>query len=251
MAITQNTSSIPESITLGGVTYAVKDTPELQQFIQAVAKVEKSKVYSQMEAIKQQIQSLSNVEVVKDGSEFNVDSLIEKLKGTFVTTESLKESLSDTIKEVVQPVLDATHKHEQDELSAYREKLISENASTCIPDLVKGNTKEELDASLQESIRLRSAYPSPGTQSPTPDGPIKDPNLAKLEGTEGFTPEPNPTPQGADSQSSTGIPNIPNRPSPSADGQGANVKSMSAKEFAEKRDILRQQLENMYGGSSL
>ena len=45
----QNTPSIPESITINGVTYLVKDTPELQQFIQSIAKVEKSKLYSQME----------------------------------------------------------------------------------------------------------------------------------------------------------------------------------------------------------
>lgn len=87
----QNTPSIPESITINGVTYLVKETPELQQFIQAIAKVEKSKLYSQMETLKTQIQNLGNVEITPDKStEFDVNSLVEKLKGTFVTSDSLK-----------------------------------------------------------------------------------------------------------------------------------------------------------------
>ena len=54
---------IPESITINGVTYAVKDTPELQQFIQEVAKVEKSKLYTQFENLKAQIANLGRVKV--------------------------------------------------------------------------------------------------------------------------------------------------------------------------------------------
>ena len=34
-------ASIPESITINGITYVVRDNPELQKFIQAVSKVEK------------------------------------------------------------------------------------------------------------------------------------------------------------------------------------------------------------------
>ena len=41
--IVEQKVGIPESITINGITYLVKETPELQQFIQSVAKVEKSK----------------------------------------------------------------------------------------------------------------------------------------------------------------------------------------------------------------
>ena len=57
----KNNVNIPESVTIGGVTYAVKETPELQQFIQDIAKVEKSKLYSQFETLKAQIATLQNV----------------------------------------------------------------------------------------------------------------------------------------------------------------------------------------------
>ena len=255
MALPQNTPSIPESITINGVTYLVKETPELQQFIQSVAKVEKSKLYSQMENLKTQIQNLGNVEITPEHkTEFDVNALVEQLKGTFVTADSLKETLSNTIKEVVQPVLDATHRSEQNELATYREKLINENAATCIPELVKGNTKEELDAALKESIRLRSAYPAPGTQTPQYNG---DPNLQKQAEQQQFKAQPTPTPaatpapQPQNPNPTPQAPAAPRFPAPDASQQGSSPRQMTMAEFAKQRDALKANLEAMYGGSSL
>ena len=255
MSVSQNSPSIPESITINGVTYLVKETPELQQFIQSVAKVEKSKLYSQMENLRTQIQNLGNVEVIPEQrNAFDLDTLVEKLKGTFVTTDSLKETLSDTIKEVVQPVLDATHRNEQNELKEYREKLIRENASTCIPELIKGNTKEELDAALKESIRLRGAYPAPGNQTPQYNG---DPNLQKQAEQQQFQAQPTPTPATTPApqpQNPNPAPQAPAAPrflAPDASKQGISPRQMSMAEFSKQRDALKANLEAMYGGSSL
>ena len=252
----QNTPSIPESITINGVTYLVKDTPELQQFIQSIAKVEKSKLYSQMENLRTQIQNLGNVEITPEQkTEFDVNALVEKLKDTFVTADSLKENLSNTIKEVVQPVLDATHRNEQNELNEYREKLIRENAATCIPELVKGNTKEELDAALKESIRLRGAYPAPG-QNPNPQY-NGDPNLQKQAEQQQFQAKPTPTPaatpapQPQNPNPAPQAPAAPRFPAPDASQQGNSPRQMSMAEFAKQRDALKANLEAMYGGSSL
>lgn len=245
MASSQNTTSIPESITINGVTYSVKETPELQQFIQAVAKVEKTKLYSQMEAIKAQIQNLSNIEVEPTGTT-DIDSIVEKLKSTFVTQESLKDTLSTTIKEVVQPVLDATQRNEQTALEEYREKIIHENESVCIPELVKGNTKEELDAALNESIRLRKAYPAPGTQEPKYTG---DPNLQNTAKSEQFKPADSPT--NAGNNPAPQAPPVPHYPTPEASSAENQTRRMSMAEFAKQREALRQNLESMYGNSSL
>ena len=180
----QNTISIPESVTIKGVTYLVSETPELQQFIQAVSKVEKSKLYSQFESLREQVKNLGNVQVTDD-KQPDINSLIESLKNSFVTKDDLKESLKSTVEEVVRPVLEATKKTQEDEIAAYREKLVTENAATCIPELVKGKTKEELDAALKESIRLRAAYPSPGNAPKPYSG---DPNIKKQAGEAGFCP---------------------------------------------------------------
>ena len=241
---------IPESITINGVTYTVKDTPELQQFIQEVAKVEKSKLYTQFENLKSQIANLGKVRVT--GGNLDVDTIVEKLKGTFVTKEDFQEMLPGVLKEVVQPVLTATEQNRKNELEQYREKLISENIATCIPELVKGETKEELDASLQESIRIRAAYPTPSTVGIDPTKHVTDPLIQKQAQEMGGRPL-TPTPQAAPAPTAAPTPvppAAPRRPSPEVSGP-QNVKQMPMSEFEKQRETLRQQLEAMYGGGSL
>lgn len=243
---------IPESITLNGVTYTVKDTPELQQFIQEVAKVEKSKLYTQFENLKSQIANLGKVKVTGN---LDVDTIVEKLKGTFVTKEDFQEMLPGVLKEVVQPVLTATEQNRQDELRQYREKIISENIATCIPELVKGETKEELDASLKESIRIRTSYPTPSTAHIDPTKPVKDPLIEKQMQEYGGQPQFTPTPRGAAPVQQPAAPApvppaTPRRTSPEVSGP-QNVKQMPMNEFEKQREVLRQQLEAMYGGGSI
>lgn len=240
---------IPESITINGVTYTVKDTPELQQFIQEVAKVEKSKLYTQFENLKSQIANLGKVRVTGN---LDVDTIVEKLKGTFVTKEDFQEMLPGVLKEVVQPVLTATEQNRKNELEQYREKIISENIATCIPDLVKGETKEELDASLQESIRLRASYPTPSTAHIDLTKHVTDPLIQKQAQEMGGQPSQTPTPQAAPAPAAPTPmpPAAPRRPSPEVSGP-QNVKQMPMSEFEKQRDVLRQQLEAMYGGGTL
>lgn len=241
---------IPESITINGVTYAIKDTPELQQFIQEVAKVEKSKLYTQFENLKAQIANLGKVRVT--GNSLDVDTIVEKLKGTFVTKEDFQEMLPGVLKEVVQPVLTATEQNRKNELEQYREKLIGENIATCIPELVKGETKEELDASLKESIRIRAAYPTPSTAAIDPNKHVTDPLIQK-QAQEMVGQPLTPTPQAAPAPTAaptSAPPAAPRRPSPEVSGP-QNVKQMPMNEFEKQREALKQQLEAMYGGGSL
>ena len=237
---------IPESITINGVTYLVKETPELQQFIQSVAKVEKSKLYSKFEDLKNQIINLGKVKV-ENTPATDIDTIVEKLKGTFVTKDDLKENLSNVVKEVVQPVLNATEQTRKNELEQYREKIIKDNAAVCIPELVKGETKEELDATLAQSIRIRASYPSPNTEHHNDGGKVEDPVIkkqaAEMGGAATPTPAPNPKPQTP--------PMAPKIPAPEANTEQTGTKSMSMKEFGERREGLLQNLENLYGGSSL
>lgn len=231
---------LPESVTIGGITYSVKETPELQQFIQNVAKVEKSKLYTQMENLRSQIASLNGVEVVGSNSNVDTNSIIEALKGSFISKDDLKDTLPNIIKEVVQPILSATEETHKNEIKEYREKLINENLDKCIPDLVKGDTKEELDASLAESIRLRGQYPAPVSQ-PVKENVVTKSNFTPTQQTQGQqTPQQKPDP----------MPTAPRRPSPEAEGP-TNVKQMPMSEFAQRREALQQQLEAMYGQGQL
>ena len=239
---------IPESVTIGGVTYAVKDTPELQKFVQEIAKVEKSKLYTQFENLKSQIQNLGRAKIEGEGSTFDMDALVEKLKDTFVTKEDFKMELPNVLKEVVQPVLSATEESRKNDLKEYREKLINDNLATCIPDLVVGETKEELDAALQRSIQLRASYPTPSsvrTQGQTIKDPLIAAQAAQMEN-QAQTPTPQiPSAQPAPTTRPT-IPTAPSRPSPEVTGP-RNVKAMSMSEFENKRASLLADLEATYG----
>lgn len=235
---------IPESITINGVVYAVKDTPELQQFIQEVAKVEKSKLYTQFENLKAQINNLSKVKVVDEGQD--ASAIVSKMKELFVTKEDFKEMLPSVLKEVVQPVLSATEQNRLEELKQYRESLIRDNLGKCIPELVKGNSKDELYASLMESIRLRSSYPSPSTAGIDTTKHITDPLITKQQNelSKNFGAG-SPTQQQNLDNSQTPPP-IVRRFQPDVE-EAPKVKHMSMKEFAEQRDNLQAQLEATYG----
>ena len=233
---------IPESVIINGVAYTVKDTPELQQFVQEVAKVEKSKLYTQFENLKSQIANLGKVKVTGN---LDADTIVEKLGETFVTKKDFKEMLPEVLKEVVQPVLTATEQNQKNELDKYREKIINENLATCIPDLVRGNTKEELDASLKESIKLRANYPSPVHNDTKSAETTASDISSKKQAPEASIPQnvttttPVQTPPAA-----------PRRPSLEVSGP-QNVKQMPMSEFEKQRETLKQQLEAMYGESSL
>lgn len=240
--VEQKKVSLPESITLGGITYTVKDTPELLQFMQDVAKVEKTKLYSQYENLRNQIANLGNVQVTPDSG--NIDAVIEKMRGVFITKDDLQNTLKDSLTEVVKPILTATEQTRKEDLDKYREKLIHDNAATCIPDLVKGNTKEELDKTLAESIRLRASYPSPSTVD-AQNRRVEDPlikNAAVGNNAEQKPTQPQPTPP------MPIVPPTPDRVTPPATGN-MDVKKMSQAEFAAQREKLMQQLSAAYGNN--
>lgn len=231
----EKTARIPEGITIGGVTYTVKDSPELQQFIQGVAKVEKQKVYSQIENIKQRMDSLNGV-VVEQVPTFDAKEIVEQLKGTFLTREDIQGALQESIKEVVQPLLSTNEQKRIDELNAFRESVIKQNETTCIPDLVIGNTKEEIEAALKGSIAIRQKYFTPATETQQQPAPS-------------VTPAVNPP-----TQTASGIVTQPavsmsvNRTvtPDSTYATQVNVKAMSAEAFKEERANLKAQIANMF-----
>lgn len=157
-----NEISIPGTLTLGGVTYNVAETPELQSFLQQVSSAEKNKLYSQFNNLKNQVEQLKMVQPVapqQSAPQSNVPMDINAMlqQQGFVTKNELTAALSEALK----PLIDNSNASKEKDLAEYRESLIQQNLATCIPDLVKGNTREEIDKSLQESIRIRKSLPTP------------------------------------------------------------------------------------------
>ena len=254
--------SIPESVTINGITYVVRDTPELQKFMQAVSKVEKNKLYSQFESLKNQLEDLRKVQVVPDsqgsGSGVNVKEIVEALRGTFVTREDLETSLKNTVSEVISPVIQNSEEQRKQELEAYRNSIIQAHINECIPELVEGNSKQELDASLEKSIQLRSKYPSPSSAAVLhSERPVVDPLIAEQMRKENearaqaASPTPSPVPAASPTPSpvpaAAPAPAVPRREAPEVSGP-TSVKNMPMSEFAARREQLEAELRATYGG---
>ena len=216
-------ASIPESITINGITYVVRDTPELQKFIQAVSKVEKNKLYSQFDSIKNQLEDLRKIQVVPDspnsGSSANIKEIVEAL---------------------IRPVIQNSEEQRKQELDAYRNSIIQAHINECMPELVEGNSKEELDASLQKSIELRRKYPSPSSAAVPHGSKVTDPLIAEQmrQENEKDAPAPSPTPSPAPTPAPA--PTVPRREAPEVSGPTS--------EFAARREQLEAELRATYGG---
>lgn len=232
----ETTVTIPESITIGGISYVVRDTPELLKFMQAVAKVEKNKMYTQFELLRKQINQLSKTPV--STTPLDATSLIAELKESFVT----KEDLANTVKEALQPVISYNQQTQQETLETFREKLLKENDGKCIPELITGNSKEELLQSLEKSKELYSKYGGGPVGHPQDASPVVDPTLARQAANlapEDIAPRyipPVPAP-------------APRVSAPEFTGQSGleNIKSLSPEEFAAKRAELENTLKQLYG----
>lgn len=240
--------AIPESIELNGQTYVVKDTPELMAFRVAVAQAEKSKLHSTFETLRAQIKTLQAANVVQSSAPFDMDALLSAMEHRFVTRDDLK----GTIGEVIQPILSATEQQRIDDLNQYRERLIRDNEASCIPELVKGNSKEELEKSLKESIELRAKYNSPvmipGAQQQRVVDPLIAQKMAEMSGAAPAAPAPAPvpaTPAPAPAPAPA-MPEVPSRAVPEV-SQGPNLRQMTMDEFQQKREQLLHQLEAEFG----
>lgn len=243
----QRTGSIPESITINGINYVINEHPELIAFMQNVAKVEKDKLYSRFASLQSQVENLKNVRTVESGNSGNVtpQAIAEALKGTFITREELQSTLETTVQKVVSPILVSTEQQHAKEIGDYKNSLISANLDKCIPELVIGETKEELDAALRRSIELRSKYPTPSATGLS-TRKVTDPVIAKTsESPEWGNPlETRPAVQAPSQTPSSMIP--PKRESPEITGN-PSPKGMSDEEFAAKRASIEAELRSIYG----
>ena len=227
----EKTIVIPESIEIDGHSYVVKETPALMEFRQLVEKAEKNKLYSTFATLRQQINDLKATQVVQQSAPFDLGALVEALKGEFAT----REDLQDIVSKAVQPVNNNLEQRRQQELAE------------CIPELVKGATREEIDASMKESIALLNKYHGPFIAPP--QGKTVDPLLVNAERRAVASGEvleipAKPTPVKDDGKSP--IPVVPTRAMPEV-STAPTTRKMTMEEFAQQREAILRNLEAEYG----
>jgi hypothetical protein len=148
---------IPAKIKLGETEFVISETPELQALVQAAtanaAATEKAKLYSKIKEIEQEVEQLNKVKIEAPISSNNNQSIDVSALKTEIITE-----LTSVIQNTVNPLVARNKEVEQMELADYRNLLIEKNQGSCYPELIVGNTKDELDAALLKSKDLCSRY---------------------------------------------------------------------------------------------
>lgn len=244
MAELPSNPAIPESITLDGKVYNVKSTPELQELVVNAQRVEKNKLYSTIDKVKKDVEALRNAEIIDNPavkSALNVDELVSKL-------DQVLESKLSTVRSELADLRQRTLRIDAETVEQYREKVIKENEGRCIPELVKGNTKEDIDRTLQESIALRQKYSASDTiKIAEQQRSVKDPLLEKEA--ERLKNQPIAATPTTPTQQSTPAPNlqsitIPVKETPAA-GNTPNIAGMTHEEFARRREELQSVIASL------
>lgn len=238
------TPQVPATIKIGDLEYSVSATPEIQELINAVrtetAKTEKAKLYSKIAALQEQAKALSSIELPAQPPQGPSAIDIDQIKGVF-------EQLLD---ERLTPILKSQKRNEEMSINEYRNKLITENQTTCIPELVVGNSREELDAALEKSKEtltraLAANGVVPGVQLPTTTPVIdkgKSPDYEANRPIEN-TPKTTPAP--------VTVVTPPAGNPPPSNLTRTDIKNMSASEFAANRDALFKEVQALVEGNGL
>ncbi len=230
-------AAIPDSITLNETVFFVKDHPELKDFITKVARVEKSKLYSGIKELKQQVEALKEVEITGMNNGLSADE-ITSLVGEIVRAE-------------LKPLLDQNKIVQNESLEDYRKRLLEEAGDECIVSLVKGGTKEELDASMQLS---KSAYAEANTRNEKIVRDLQEKIAANKQTVDPLLEAEKaiaPTGESVDNSTAPVQKPVIVAPVTKVTSQSAtppvprNVKQMSMEQYAAERDTILREVQSL------
>ncbi len=246
---------IPRTINIGGQEFSVADTPELANLVSLVrqdsAAVEKAKLYPAIDKLKKEVEFLSNAEIINPSGNADTKGL-ENLISTVVETKV--QGIVQLLEDKLTPLLEASQKSEAATLEAYRKELLDANIGKCVPELVVGNSKEELDQALQVSINSFNALKEQfgiksveeqlaNTQHTTTTAPATPaPSTPATPAPAATTPATPATPKPEEAAPETIV--LPSAPA-STEVPGTelpNIKGMSMEEFAKRREELAKNL---------
>lgn len=218
-------NNVSTVIEIDGKSVDLSTIPAFQTMIAKInaqaAQQEKSKVQSQIEKLKKGIETLSKVEI-KEENPSTFDPATFK-------TEMLGE-VRTLFEQMISPVLQSATNAEAYTIEAYRNKLIQENQDKCIPELVVGKTREELDAALTASIQVFEKY---AAKNGNPQTPV----------TTNATSNPQTTAPVVPTEEPIVIPEVPATPPVNLDVP--DIKSMTPAEYAKRREELHSLVSKM------
>jgi len=245
--------------TIEGKSYNVNDIPELKSIIEQdvrsatkskeeeirkeAHRIEKDKLYTQIEDLKREMSKLKDVKVeetprTEKQPTFDTDAFTKSI--TEALTEKFSGLIDTKLETLTRPLAQQVDYLKGANLNDYRAKLLQENQGKCMPELVVGNTKEEIDSALEQSKKLYASY----VVASASDTPKEKPAPKSEHTTSKETPntEATSTEELSNKETkNTHIPEPPKVPQPSATSE--DIASMSQEEYAEKRSALKAKVQ--------
>lgn len=263
---------IPSELTIGDQTFKVSETPELQKLITEAQTVIKNQQYSKIESLttknglleaelstlKKPSANPSNPTPSASSTPQQVqpptNPLTERISGSQITKEQLDAALplvgqlfNDTLGKLL-PAIDALNAKvaqlQQKDIQGYRESKIAALGNAVIPELVTGNTIEEIDASIEHSKQVAQRYLTP-TANPSLGSPEIVASTAPVQ----RAPNPAETVFAGESPKVIEIPQTPRYVNPD-EAPPIDVKALSSEQYAKERERLMGNLKNELASSN-
>lgn len=171
-------------------------------------------------------------------------------EATQAAINSFAKQLPETLQKQIAPISEVIQGLKQKEVSDYREARIRELGDAIIPELVVGDTKEAIDASIEHSKGIRAKYApvAPAAAPAQPAAPVQPAQPfvstgnaemdAKLQqaGNSPAPVVPNPT------QGTVITPVLPSHSNPAMESM-PNLKDMPLEEFEANRGSIAQKMK--------
>lgn len=168
-------------------TQGATPTANYEKLIEQAIKEERAKLYPEIERLKSELtakqSSLNELAVSlnnKDGEIATLKKSLENAKAHEANSKELAKAQA-TIKELEDKLVTANSKINQVELDYYKKSKLRDFEGQIIPDLVYGTTKEEIDASIENSKKRYEEILASALKNNTPQ-PKTNVNQALFNG---------------------------------------------------------------------
>jgi hypothetical protein len=261
----QEKPKMPEVLSFNGQTYRISDHQELKDFVGEVTKhiavTEKTKLYAQLESLREKLATLE-VEA-KTGVAIDYNKIQEMISTQLKEQLAVNETnIANKVHNLLAPVVESVKTQNTESLEQFKLKLLNDNKGQCMPELVVGDTKEELIATMEKSKKLYADYAGKPPVLPINET-YANPNQQVTANPVVNTGNQTQTlsSNGATNNSVANTQPVQNTPiqTPSEmivppvnqvidNAKFPDVRKMGTKEFAQKRESLEAELRAAMGG---
>ena len=250
-------ANIPKTITLGEQEYSVMETAELKNLVTTSQEVIRKQQYQKITdlttkntTLTAELETLRNMAEITGSNQSpmkansgNSQNAVSQNQPTPVEQQGSQQNMNDSsvidfLKTNVLPAVNEVkarlEKVEQDQVTEYLQKRLAEEGDNVIPELVKGNSKEEIETSIAQSKTIVSRYKTTTPVTPQSEGQTQPAPVTPAA--QAANPQTNPVV----------IPAAQPRHLQPDQNEGVDISKLSNDDYAKHRDKLQADMRNKY-----